>query len=83
MKPLNPPRILQLIGLNGGIQLSFSEPLHDGGSRITNCRVGIHPILIDDINSRYYKLNHIAYSIYQDVIPKINIFKLIMFILML
>eukprot|EP01083_Nonionella_stella_P015967 44651_1 len=69
MKPRNAPRILQLIGLDAGIKLSFSEPLHDGGSRIINCRVALHPIKINDPNSRYYPLNLVAYSLYRDVKP--------------
>ena len=66
-KPLTAPRILQLLALNGGIKILFSEPLNDGGAKVTQCRVGIHPLPITDTQSRYFRLNLVAHSLYRNI----------------
>lgn len=43
-EPLNAPRVLAMEGIDGGVYVLFSEPLHDGGSPIIACQVSIHPI---------------------------------------
>ena len=42
--PKTPPRIFQVIGLDGGASVSFSEPLMDGGSKVIECKLSLHPI---------------------------------------